>query len=203
LRPAIGYPGEKMKLVGSKLPWMMIMILGIILVCHTRARAFTAYHCWNRSNIAESYLLLKPDACAALEGNAEVEMIVYGEIVQMKQDRIIPIFRCQVIETIVSQYCRHRSSSIGVTRYIQFRELKPLEAWDCRQARTHGKVVISGSTIKATIGATISHAMLLSGGLGDGSNCMAGTISFPNGKTLGAKLLKDCMKSLSKTRLPR
>ncbi len=29
----------------------------------------------------------------------------------MKQDRIIPIFRYQLIETIVSQYCRHWSSA--------------------------------------------------------------------------------------------
>ncbi len=42
-------------------------------------------------------------------------VVVYEEIVQMKQDRIIPIFRCQVIETIVSNYCSHWSSA-GVTR---------------------------------------------------------------------------------------
>ncbi len=30
-----------------------------------------------------------------------METTVYGEIVQMKQDRIIPRFRCQIIKTIV------------------------------------------------------------------------------------------------------
>jgi hypothetical protein len=30
----------------------------------------------------------------------------------MKPDRIILIFRCQVIETIVSQYCGHWSSAV-------------------------------------------------------------------------------------------
>jgi hypothetical protein len=102
----------------------------------------------------------------------------------MKQDRINPIFRCHVVETIISQYCGHWSSE-GVTRYIRFREPKPLEAWECRKARSHGKVVISSRTIQATIGATISHAIFLSGGLDDGSNCETGMISFPNGKTLG------------------
>jgi hypothetical protein len=34
----------------------------------------------------------------------------------MKQDRIIPIFRCQVIDTIVSQYCGYWSSA-GVISY--------------------------------------------------------------------------------------
>jgi hypothetical protein len=64
----------------------------------------------------------------------------------VKQDQIIPIFRCQVIETIVSQYCGHWSSA-GVTWYIQFREPKALEAWECRKARSHGKVIIIGCTI--------------------------------------------------------
>jgi hypothetical protein len=38
--------------------------------------------------------------------------------------------------------------------------------------------------IKATIGATMSHAIFLSGNLEDNSNCKAGVISFPNGKTM-------------------
>jgi hypothetical protein len=48
----------------------------------------------------------------------------------IKQDRVIPVLRCQVIETIVSQYCGHFSA--GVVRYICFRESKALEAWECR-----------------------------------------------------------------------
>jgi hypothetical protein len=55
------------------------------------------------------------------------------------------------------------------------------------QARTHGKVIISGRTIQTTIGAIVSHAVFLSGGLGDRSNCEAGTISFPNGQILGGQ----------------
>jgi hypothetical protein len=45
----------------------------------------------------ESYLLLEPDACAITDGKGDVETVVCGGIVQMKQDRIIPIFRCLVI----------------------------------------------------------------------------------------------------------
>jgi hypothetical protein len=99
---------------------------------------------------------------------------------------MIPVFRCQVIETIVSQYCGHFSSA-GVTRYIRFREPKALEAWECRQARSHGKVVIGGRTIQAKIGAIMSHAMFLSGAMDDDSNCKTRIISFPNGKTLGGQ----------------
>jgi hypothetical protein len=68
-------------------------------------KAFTAYDCSNRSNIIESYSLLELDACANTGKEGEVETIVYGEIMQIKQDRMIPVFRCLVIETIVLQYC--------------------------------------------------------------------------------------------------
>jgi hypothetical protein len=73
------------------------------------------------------YSLLEPDVCANTGKEGKVETTVYGEIVQIKQDQMIPVFRCLVIETIVSQYCGH-FSSVGITRYIRFREPKSLEA---------------------------------------------------------------------------
>jgi hypothetical protein len=78
---------------------------------------FTAYDCSNRSNIVESYSLLEPDACANMGNKGEVEMTVYREIVQIKQDRMISVFRCIVIETIRSQYCGMFSAG-GVARYV-------------------------------------------------------------------------------------
>ncbi len=80
--------------------------------------------------------LLEPDTCAATKGISEIKTVVYGEIVKMKQDRIIPVFHCQVFETIVSQY------------------------WVCigMQASTSPwKVVLSGCNIQANIGATMLH----------------------------------------------
>jgi hypothetical protein len=74
----------------------------------------------------------------------EVETKVYGEIVQIKQDRMIPVFRCIVIETLVAQYCGMFSAA-GATWYIRFRELKPLEAWECRKARLNGQIHINGA----------------------------------------------------------
>jgi hypothetical protein len=71
-----------------------------------------------------------------------------------------------------------------VTQYIRFREPKALKVWECRQARSQGKVIIGGRTIQATIGATVSHAMFLSGVMDDDSNCESGIISFPDDKTL-------------------
>jgi hypothetical protein len=75
------------------------------------AIAFTAYDCLNRSNVVESYSLQEPDASANTGKEGQVETTVYGEIMQIKQDRMIPVFRCLMIETIVSQYCRLFSSA--------------------------------------------------------------------------------------------
>ncbi len=79
---------------------------------------------------------------------------------------MISVFRCIVIETLISQYCGMFSAA-GVARYIRFRELKPLEAWECRQARKSGKIIINGRTLEGKIGATTSHSMYLAGGLDD------------------------------------
>jgi hypothetical protein len=115
--------------------------------------------------------------------DGEVETTVYGEIVQIKQDRMIPVFRCVVVETLVVQYCRMFSSA-GVTRYIRFREIKPLEAWECRKARKSGNLIINRRTVSGKIGATASHTMFLSGGLDDESSCEVGMVTLPNGKVL-------------------
>ncbi len=121
----------------TRKPLWMLTCLMVSLV-----DAFTAYDCSNRSNVVESYSLLEPDACANMGRDGEVETTVYGEIVQIKQDRMIPVFRCTVVETPVAQYCGIFSAA-GVTRYIRFRELKPLEAWECRKARKNGLLTIN------------------------------------------------------------
>ncbi len=113
-----------------------------------------------------------------------METTVYGEIVQIKQDRMIPVFRCTVIETLVAQYCGMFSAA-GVTRYLKFRELKPLEAWECRKARRSGRLLINGRSVEGKIGATVSHTMFLAGDLDDDSNCEVGTVTLRDGKVLG------------------
>jgi hypothetical protein len=162
----------------------MPIVLTLLCLVSNVVEGFTAYDCSNRSNVVESYSLLEPDVCAKM--GKEGETMVYGEIVQIKQDRMIPVFRCVVMETIVSQYCGHFSAA-GVTRYIQFREPRTLEAWECWQARKNGKVIINGRTFQAKIGSMASHTMFLSGGLDDKSNCDVGVISFPNGQALGGQ----------------
>jgi hypothetical protein len=103
------------------------LVLMLLCLSGQAVEAFTAYDCSNRNNIVESYSLLEPDACANMGKEGEVETTVYGEIVQIKQDRMIPVFRCIVIITIVSQYCGMFSAG-GIARYIRFREPRTLEA---------------------------------------------------------------------------
>jgi hypothetical protein len=106
-----------------KSPGLMLKTLWMLtaFACLMRSpvAAFTAYDCSNRSNVVESYSLLEPDACANMGRDGEVETTVYGEIIQIKQDRMIPVFRCTVIETLVAQYCGMFSAA-GVTRYLKF-----------------------------------------------------------------------------------
>ncbi len=148
---------KKRRRAGRGLLPMPLALLMCLVV--SPAEGFTAYDCSNRSIVVEAYSQLEPDACANMGKEEEVETTMYGETVQIKQDRMIPVFRCIVIETVISQYCGMFSAA-GVARYVRFRELKPLEAWECRQARKSGKIVINRRTFKGKTGATVSHSIV-------------------------------------------
>jgi hypothetical protein len=106
---------RKRKRRGVGLLSMPLVLLMCLMV--SSVNEFTAYDCSNRTNVVEAYSLLEPDACANMGKYGEVETTVYGEIVQIKQDRMIPVFRCVVIETLVAQYCGMFWTA-GVKRYI-------------------------------------------------------------------------------------
>jgi hypothetical protein len=89
-----------------------------------------------------------------------------------------------VIETLVAQYCGMFSAA-GVTQYLKFCELKPLEAWECQKARRSGQLLINGRSVEGKIGATVSHTMFLAGDLDDNSNCEVGAVTLRDGKVLG------------------
>ncbi len=76
---------------GMGVGWLPLM-LTLICLSSQAVEGFTAYDCSNWSNIVVSYLLLEPDACANMGKEGEVETTVYGEIVQIKQDRMITVF---------------------------------------------------------------------------------------------------------------
>jgi hypothetical protein len=81
--------------------WMLTMLACLM---GSPVDAFIAYDCSNNTNLVESYSLLEPDACANMGKDREVENSVYSEVAQVKQDRMIPVFRCMVVETLVAQY---------------------------------------------------------------------------------------------------
>jgi hypothetical protein len=91
----------------------------------------------------------------------------------MKEDRIIPVFRCQVIKTIMSQYCSHWLAA-GVIIYVGFWEPKTLEAWECRLAKVKGRYDLGEEMIQMTKGATKSCSVFLSCSRDDDSKYEAG-----------------------------
>jgi hypothetical protein len=66
--------------------------------------------------------------------------------------------------------------------------LRPLEAWECQQARLNGQVHINGKTVARKIGATVSHTMFLTGGLDDESRCEVGIVTLPDGRVLNGQV---------------
>jgi hypothetical protein len=79
------------------------MLTAVTCLMGSPVDAFIAYDYSNNTNVVESYSLLEPDACANMGKEGEVETSVYGEVAQVKQDRMIPVFRCMVIETLVAR----------------------------------------------------------------------------------------------------
>jgi hypothetical protein len=163
--------------------WLLLTLALLMCLMGSPVEGFTAYDCSNRSNIVEAYSLLEPNVCANMGKEGEVETTVYGEIVQIKQDRIIPVFRCIVVETLISQYCGMFSAA-GVTRYIRFWELKPLEAWECRQARRSGKIVINRQTLEGQDRSNPITQHVPGRRLDDDSRCEVGNVTLPDGKAL-------------------
>jgi hypothetical protein len=84
----------------------LAMVAMLCLVGQGRlVMGFVAYDCANSTNRMDAYSLLEPAACPTHGDHHEVERTIFGEIVQMKKDRTVPIFKCMVIESVMSQYC--------------------------------------------------------------------------------------------------
>ena len=95
---------------------LMTMLL-LMIGGSPQANAFRAYDCNNTSAPLEHYSLLEPEPCG--DGRQhEIERTLFGEIVQMKKERLVQVTRCVVFETITSQYCGWQSRA-GVVRYLR------------------------------------------------------------------------------------
>jgi hypothetical protein len=169
---------SKMLAKSSLLSLSMLLMTGFNVLAP--ASGFVAYDCMNASNTVEAYSLLAPEECHMTGGEHKVKRIVQAEVVQIKRERTINVFRCQVLETLVSHYCGH-SSAAGVTRYLKFREPLLVEANSCRKALTEdGNITIANRNFRARIGTTTSHSFFVAGDLDDGHHCQTGSVSIGN-----------------------
>jgi hypothetical protein len=115
-----------------------------------------------------------------MEDHHEVGRTIFGEIVQMERDRTMPVYRCTVIKSVMSQYCGF-SSAGGVVWYLTFQEPRRVEAHECGAAKEKGKMAVGGQEFRVTPGTTISNSTYLHGDLTDGSYSETGVLQLPGG----------------------
>jgi hypothetical protein len=72
---------------------MMTMML-FMLAGLPECTAFRAYDFNNQSSQIEQYSLLDPELCGNMEKVHAIERELYGEIVQIKKDRLVQVTRC-------------------------------------------------------------------------------------------------------------
>jgi hypothetical protein len=87
---------------------MMTMML-FMLAGLPECKAFRAYDCNNQSSQIEQYSLLDPEPCGNMEKVHAIERELYGEIVQIKKERLVQVTRCTATQTIKSTYCGFQS----------------------------------------------------------------------------------------------
>ncbi len=170
--------------------WLLAGLAMVAMLCLARqdrlVMGFVAYDCANGTNRVDAYSLLEPATCPTHDVHHEVERTIFVETVRMKKDRTVPVFRCTVIESVMSQYCGFNSAG-GVVRYITFREPRRVEAQECRAAKEKGKMSVGGQEFKVTPGTTISHSTFLHGDLMDQSYCEIVVLELPGGRKIGGQ----------------
>ena len=155
----------------------VMTLLALMLTGAPRIYGFQAYDCNNASAPLEQYSLLEPEPCPDMLKQHELERNLEGEIVQLKKERLIHTTRCQVYETIQSQYCGFQSRA-GATRYLKMREALNVEPADCRLAERTGKIKINGKEQVIQIGVSTSFHTYLKGGVDINNDCQVGTYEY-------------------------
>ncbi len=90
-RPSGRRPGPHPQ---NSLRVMMTMML-VMLVGLPECAAFCAYDCNNQSSQIEQCSLLDPEPCGNMEKVHAIERELYGEIVQIKKERLVQVTRIQ------------------------------------------------------------------------------------------------------------
>jgi hypothetical protein len=121
---------------------MMTMML-FMLVGLPECTAFHAYDCNNQSFQIEQYSLLDLEPCGNMEKVHAIERELYGEIVQIKKERLVQVTRCTATQTIKSVYCGWQIRT-GPEQYAKFHDPIVIEPADCRMAAKTGRFKLNG-----------------------------------------------------------
>ncbi len=151
---------------------MMTMML-FMLAGLPECTAFRAYDCNNQSSQIEQYSLLDPEPCGNIEKVHAIERELYGEIVQIKKERLVQVTRCTATQTIKLTYCGFQSRS-GPERYAKFHDPIVIEPADCRQAAKTGRFKLGGKDYPFEMNVRRSVIVDLVGGLDNNGNCEVG-----------------------------
>jgi hypothetical protein len=137
-RPGGRRPGSQPRNSLRVIVTMMLVMLAGLPEC----AAFRAYDCNNQSSQIEQYSLLDPEPCGNMEKVHAIERELYGEIVQIKKERLVQVIRCTATQTVKSVYCGWQSRT-GPELYAKFHDPIVIEPADCRMAAKAGRTTRS------------------------------------------------------------
>lgn len=161
---------------------LAMLVLITIIIFITKSAGFTAYDC-DQPERVKTYSMLDTEVCSPAK-ETRIMKTIQAEIIQLKQERYVPVFKCRVVESRFSQYCGVFSRA-GSVRYHQFRDPFTVEAQHCRMAQLTGRLNIRGRLYNATVGTTTSHTTYVTGSMDKDSNCEVGSLN------IGESILKN------------
>ncbi len=109
--------------------WAMMTMMLLMLAGLPGCVAFRTFDCNSQSSQIEQYSLLDPEPCGNMEKVHAIERELYGEIVQIKKERLVQVTRCMATETITTQHCGWQSHA-GPGRYAKFHDPITIEPAD-------------------------------------------------------------------------
>jgi hypothetical protein len=160
-------------LLFKDLMWVMLTMMLFMLAGLPECTAFRAYECNNQSSQIEQYSLLDPEPCGNMEKVHTIKREPYGEIVQIKKERLVQVTRCTATQTIESVHCVFQSHS-GPEQYAKFHDPIVIEPADCRQAAKTGRFKLGGKDYPFEMNVRRSVIVDLVGGLDNNGNCEVG-----------------------------
>jgi hypothetical protein len=102
-----------------------------------------------------------------------IERELYGEIVQIKKERLVQVTRCTATQTIKSMYWGFQSRS-GPELYTKFHDPNVIEPADCRQAAKTGRFKLGRKDYLLEMNVRRMVIVDLVGGLDNNGNCEVG-----------------------------